>query len=174
MRSIIYLTLTLLIQVVIVDELNAQEVSASKTNKEIIKSRIDSIVSANYKLRHIVATDYDSGIPEGIFGYYSFDSAENKIQAATIFSYKNKIKTLTNYYFFNEKLIALHEISVPFANQTSSKLNKSSRFAWYWQDSFIDVEQESKNKFEVEADLLEANKVLARFENKQKAGKLVF
>ncbi len=144
-------------------------------NKDSIDFKIDSIIRSHYQNHnnHAVATDYDEGIPEGKYGFYVFDTLLKEIHEATLYTFEGKIKKVTNYYFFQGKLIGVDQINVPVNDQGSNRLNKLDRHVYYWNDTLKLIIQAGKYKFHYKEDIEKAREIIGRFNARYFSGKLV-
>ena len=133
--------------------------------KDSIDSKIDSIIRSHYQNHnnHAVGTDYDESIPEGKYGFYVFDTLSKEIHEATLNTFEGKIKKVTNYYFFQGKLIGVAQVNVPVNDQGSNRLNKLDRDVYYWNDTLKRIIQAGKYKFDYKEDIEKAREIISRF-----------
>jgi len=120
------------------------------------------------------ATDYDPTMPEGMYAIYLADTIKGELRYATAYSYTGKIKKLTNYYFFEKKLIKVTEYRVPMKNQESRKLEKFTRTYYYYNDSLRFYRNGTGENVNNKSDLIVAAQILKRFESKYSSGQLEF
>ena len=144
--------------------------------EDSIIGKIDSITTFNHHQdsKFAYAIDYDPIMPEGMYALYRVDTIKGELRIATLYTYQKKIKKLTNYYFYNRKLIKVTESRVPLKNQVSDKLDNIDRTYYYYKDTLRYFINNTKEDIDYKTDLQNAEIILKGFHNKLASGKLNF
>ncbi len=143
---------------------------------DTIRNKIDSIIQSKHRADsvNIYAVLEDSNMPEGWFSHLRFDSAKGILFWGNSYIYKGRNKYLTNYYFFNDKLIGTQTSKMSIKHQDSDKYNKWERNCTYWNDSLIYSFTTDNEPFDYKQELITAAEIIKRFKFLYLNKKLVF
>ena len=123
---------------------------------------------------NVFAEVLDSNMPEGWYAIFRIDTIHRKLIKATSYVYEGKAKYLTNYHFFNDKLIATSTTKYLIKNQDSKKWAKWERSASYWNDTLVHSFTTENESFDYKTELNIGYEILKRFQFLYTSRKLYF
>jgi hypothetical protein len=132
-----------------------------------ISKKVDSIIQEKFRgdSANVYTTLYDTNMPEGWFSILRFDTLTGTIFQGNSYVYKGKFKYLTNYFFYNNKLIASATYKVPIKKQDSDKYDYWHRNCVYWNDTLIHSQTTNNDPFDYKEELKTAYEIVRRLKN---------
>jgi hypothetical protein len=113
-------------------------------------------------------------MPIGWFAIFRIDTVKKELVRATSQVYKGGCEYLSNYHFFNNKLIAAGTSKLLISKQASKKRVNRERNCNYWNDSLVLSSIAGNEFFDYKGDLKIACEILQRFKTLYTKKKLYF
>jgi hypothetical protein len=144
--------------------------------QDTLLGKIDSITTFIHSpsSKFAYAMDYDSNMPDGEYALYRADTVKNELRYAVLYTYEGKFKKLTNFYFFEGKVIKVTESKTLTKRQESNKFNWYDRTYYYANDTLYHFTNNTKEDINYNMDIANAKTILRRFRIKYSSGQLDF
>ncbi|MBX2920998.1 MAG: hypothetical protein KF746_02310 [Chitinophagaceae bacterium] len=119
---------------------------------------------------NVMIKDYQQ--PEGNYALLTLDTINNILIRATGYRYIGKFKYLTNYFYWNEKLIATQTTRCLIRNQEQN--SNWEQYCTYWNDSLLKKRVTKGVGFNKEKELEKAYEILRTYKALSQTKKPVF